>query len=180
MNPIEIYEKLKFNYPNLGYNLEYKGKESHVNIYNSHKNTKYPLFVSHFEEGYENEDEIKYLPNFEFYRFIDEWMCRKLDETLPIIYKFEYNETCFKINELVIGGESYPCVHTETFTPNDTESICEAFDNCLICAMEKFHILSHSFDRFLIQHPELECLVQNNDKKVVKQIFNIFSHFSSK
>lgn len=179
MNPTEIYERLKLKYPNIGYDLEYKGKEPHVNIYNSHRNTKYPLLVFHYVEDYEHDDEIVYQKEFELFNFTDMWMCRELETTLPIRFNMEYDEFCFKVNEIVIGGYTYPCAHTETFTPDDNESIWEALDNCRVYALERFHILSHKLDCFLDCHHEFEELVKDNDRIVLRQLLTVLSYLKA-
>lgn len=179
MTPQELYRRIKTNETNIGFDLSYKGKEPYVNTYNAHTNTKYPLLAFHYEEDVENH-EIIYRPEFELYNFTDTWMCKELDKALPIQYNMEYTDFCIKVNELVIGEQVYPCAHTETFTPNDDESIYEALENCKAYAIEQFHILSHKMKCFMYQHHEFEELIMDSDRIVLRQLFYILSHLSEK
>ena len=181
MTPEELYNKLKEFWDDLIYDLEYEGEEPYANIYNFCKANKKPLVVFH----YVNENDLSTgksyttLPDFELYLFTDKWMCRPLDVTIPFVLKMSYTDFCVTVHEVKIGGYTYPCAHTETFTPDSVDSIDDAFNGCEAHAMEKIHLMSHEWDCLLRTHHEFEEMIKcADDRTVLMQLFYIMSKLS--
>lgn len=172
MIPPKFYQIIKSHFKNgLNYIEVLKNDELGPNYITAVYNTKTPLLVAkyHIKKDYTKE----YEPEMELYEAYSEWMCNELETPILTKIKLEADTTCVKVNSIEIEGVTFTHSYVETYTPNDVESLFDAFDLCMVSLTEKFHDLSHLMNCFYKCHKELQCLIKDTDRTTLKQVFNV-------